>query len=104
MSNKAIPGKARHADSAIELLQQISAFSWLVSALREFCDSGFAERLVFMDCKNCDAGGINNRLHLYSLQPLALFVDLCFEIFHFILFTFQFAFLQAEGEARLQKV
>ena len=97
MHFQAIPGKAKHADSGIELLQQIGAFSWSVSAVQEFCDSEFAEgnfswiaRIVM--------------LHLYSLQPLSLFVDLCFEIFHFILFTFQFAFLHPEGEPRLQKV
>ena len=40
---QAIPGKAKHADSGIELLQQIGAFSWSVSAVQEFCDSEFAE-------------------------------------------------------------
>ena len=37
------PSHSRKSDSGIELLQQIGAFSWSVSAVQEFCDSEFAE-------------------------------------------------------------
>ena len=81
MSNEAIPGEAKHADSAIEVLQQIGQFLPFWS---------------FFILELPRAQIIGSVFILNS--PLPLFVDLCFDISLFILFTFQFAFLQAEGE------